>query len=636
MASGNAIAVMPTPPATVATASSALGANDNAFATFNTGTPAATMTLDLGTVVPGGEHLAITWRASAPATTVTADVAVSTDNISFTSLGTITCTRSTAITSFVNLPAGTSARYVRLTRISNLAMQFDGVSYAFGTLNRGVWSGPGVTGSSWDPSAQSGPVTITYTMGGTTGCSYSTAQTIQVDTPPANAVLTTTASGTLCPNNNSGTLNLTAYSGGIVRWESSTSAAFSAPTIIANTTATQSFTNLAVTTYYRVFMSNSCGSGYSNVVQITVADNAAPTFASCPANITVNNANNLCTAPVTYTTPVGLDNCPGLVTTRPAGLASGSQFPIGTTTVTHRATAANGMFTECTFTVTVVDAQLPAITCPGNVAQNVTAGTCGRVVTFTAPVGTDNCPGATTTQIAGLPSGSNFPVGINDEHFPGDRCGREHESVLVHCVDHRQRQPRLHQLPREYDRREQHARPVRCDRELHHSSGNRQLPGLHRDAHGRSSERQSVPHRHHHGNARGDRRRWHRYGTCTFTVTVTDTELPQITCPANITVSTSTTSCNAVVSYTAPVGTDNCSGATTARIAGLASGSTFPLGTTTITHRVTASNGATANCSFTVTVVDDVPPAITCPSKYHGERACGNLRSYGVLHGNGH
>ena len=36
----------------------------------------------------------------------------------------------------------------------------------------------------------------------------------------------------------------------------------------------------------------------------------------------------------------------------------------------------------------------------------------------------------------------------------------------------------------------------------------------------------------------------------------------------------------------------------------------MPLGVTTNTYKVTAANGATAACSFTVTVVDNQPPVI--------------------------
>jgi uncharacterized repeat protein (TIGR01451 family) len=91
-------------------------------------------------------------------------------------------------------------------------------------------------------------------------------------------------------------------------------------------------------------------------------------------------------------------------------------------------------------------------------------------------------------------------------------------------------------------------------------------------------------------------------GTATQTVVVSDNTLPTITCPANITLEPTCPS-GAIATYTAPVGTDNCAGATTTRIAGLASGSVFPIGTTTVTHTVTDASGNTASCSFTVTVL---------------------------------
>ncbi|MEK6302812.1 MAG: HYR domain-containing protein [Acidobacteriota bacterium] len=89
--------------------------------------------------------------------------------------------------------------------------------------------------------------------------------------------------------------------------------------------------------------------------------------------------------------------------------------------------------------------------------------------------------------------------------------------------------------------------------------------------------------------------------TCTATFTVNDTTPPTITCPASITVEPTCPS-GAVVTYTAPVGTDNCPGPVTTRTAGLASGSTFPIGTTTNTFTVTDTSGNTATCSFTVRV----------------------------------
>ena len=89
-------------------------------------------------------------------------------------------------------------------------------------------------------------------------------------------------------------------------------------------------------------------------------------------------------------------------------------------------------------------------------------------------------------------------------------------------------------------------------------------------------------------------------GTCTFDVTVVDNEPPQISCPTNVTISNDPGVCNAVYTYTAPVGTDNCPGSTTSLVNGLGSGGTFPVGITTETYVVTSASGLQAPCSFTV------------------------------------
>ena len=93
---------------------------------------------------------------------------------------------------------------------------------------------------------------------------------------------------------------------------------------------------------------------------VTVNDNIAPAI-TCPANITVSTPVGSCTATVNYTV-TATDNCPGVTTALTAGLASGSAFPIGVTTVTTRATDVAGNQTSCSFTVTVNDGQLPVIT----------------------------------------------------------------------------------------------------------------------------------------------------------------------------------------------------------------------------------------------------------------------------------
>jgi uncharacterized repeat protein (TIGR01451 family) len=90
--------------------------------------------------------------------------------------------------------------------------------------------------------------------------------------------------------------------------------------------------------------------------------------------------------------------------------------------------------------------------------------------------------------------------------------------------------------------------------------------------------------------------------SCQQTVTVSDHEPPTISCPSSFTLEPTCPS-GAVGNYTTPVGSDNCAGAVTNLTAGLASGSVFPIGTTTVTYTVTDASGNSTSCSFTVTVL---------------------------------
>ncbi len=99
--------------------------------------------------------------------------------------------------------------------------------------------------------------------------------------------------------------------------------------------------------------------------------------------------------------------------------------------------------------------------------------------------------------------------------------------------------------------------------------------------------------------------------SCSFTVTVTDTQNPTVSCPANLSTTTAAGQCAATVSYTTPTASDNCSGATVSCLP--TSGSSFPKGTTTVTCTATDASGRTSNCSFTITVTDNQSPSITCP-----------------------
>ncbi len=101
--------------------------------------------------------------------------------------------------------------------------------------------------------------------------------------------------------------------------------------------------------------------------------------------------------------------------------------------------------------------------------------------------------------------------------------------------------------------------------------------------------------------------------TCSFTVTVVDSQPPSITCPSNITKPTDPNQCSAVVTYPLPTVSDNCPGVGTP-VCNPPSNSTFPKGTTTVNCQVSDAGGIQSNCSFTVTVNDTQAPTITCPA----------------------
>jgi hypothetical protein len=76
-------------------------------------------------------------------------------------------------------------------------------------------------------------------------------------------------------------------------------------------------------------------------------------------------------------------------------------------------------------------------------------------------------------------------------------------------------------------------------------------------------------------------------------VTVNDNEVPKIYCPSNVVVNNDADQCDAVVTYSAATGTDNCDIDTVSLTGGMASGSAFPVTTTTNTFTATDVNGNT-------------------------------------------
>ncbi|OAD92257.1 hypothetical protein A7A78_08445 [Aequorivita soesokkakensis] len=87
---------------------------------------------------------------------------------------------------------------------------------------------------------------------------------------------------------------------------------------------------------------------------------------------------------------------------------------------------------------------------------------------------------------------------------------------------------------------------------------------------------------------------------------------PTIVCPGDIVINNAAGTCGAVANYVG-IALDDEDGNISSSIIGTPpSGSTFPVGDTLVTLSVTDSDGNTATCDFTVTVIDNEAPVAIC------------------------
>ena len=97
--------------------------------------------------------------------------------------------------------------------------------------------------------------------------------------------------------------------------------------------------------------------------------------------------------------------------------------------------------------------------------------------------------------------------------------------------------------------------------------------------------------------------------SCVSNVTVEDNIPPVIDCLADISVTTNTAGCAAIVTWTTPTATDNCGAVI--MVSSHNSGDTFPLGTTTVTYSATDGSSNGSVCTFDVIVTSDLAVAAT-------------------------
>ncbi|MEI6881911.1 MAG: LamG-like jellyroll fold domain-containing protein, partial [Bacteroidota bacterium] len=213
------------------------------------------------------------------------------------------------------------------------------------------------------------------------GCT-SSVQTFTISQPDNVLAYSISQNSPICIGTTAGTINVSA-TGGTSPYQ------YSKNTGISYQSASL-FDVLGAGNYsIRVRDANNC-IATDQSVSITEVDSIKPVFSSCPSNIVVNAGAN-CTAVVNYSTPTATDNCKTPSVIRTAGLASGSAFALGTTTVTYLANDSNGNTKTCSFTVTVNDATAPTVLTRNINAQLNGAGTVSITASQINNNSYDNC-----------------------------------------------------------------------------------------------------------------------------------------------------------------------------------------------------------------------------------------------------
>lgn len=119
-------------------------------------------------------------------------------------------------------------------------------------------------------------------------CSFAYSQTATISVSASTNAGSVTSDTSVCITSNSGVLNLSHFTGSILRWEYSTDAGASWPTI-NNNSNTYSYNNLNTTTWYRAVVQNGiCNAINSNYVTVTVSPQSIAGSVSSDATVCAN------------------------------------------------------------------------------------------------------------------------------------------------------------------------------------------------------------------------------------------------------------------------------------------------------------------------------------------------------------
>lgn len=320
---------------------------------------------------------------------------------------------------------------------------------------------------------------------------------------------------------------------------------------------------------------------------VTVVDNSAPVISDCPADITIEAADE-CQSTVSWDSPIANDNCSATLS---SSHEPGSIFSLGTTVVTYTATDPSGNTATCSFNVIVRDTTSPVFSnCPSDIILEATG--CQPTVSWTVPTIIDNC---TATLVSSHASGSVFSLGNTVVTYTAtdgaDNVSRCTFNVIVRDTS----SPVFTGCPADLtiatagcEAAVSWVPPTASDNCIASLTSSHQ-PGATFPL-GTTRITYTAT------DVAGNR------STCSFTLTVRTDAAPAVTgCPEDITLYTFEG--NAPATWTAPQATPVC-GALTTNASHLP-GTQFNIGVTGVAYEFQDGTGNKSSCTFDVTVVHD-------------------------------
>ena len=345
----------------------------------------------------------------------------------------------------------------------------------------------------------------------------------------------------------------------------------------------------------------------SKTITVTVQDTTAPSV-SVPSNITTSTTNASGTTVSWQDADVSAtDIVDGSVSTT-CSPQSGSTFVVGATTVTCTATDSHGNTGSAAFTVTVtlIDDQAPTVTVPDSTTVEAT-GPGGAVVTYTASASDNADPSPT---IACNPSsGSAFPLGTTHVSCTAtDASGNTSPPATFDITVSDTTAPTL-AVPG--DQTVEATDPGGATVTYTATASDLVAGAISPSCNPASgatfplgATTVTCSANDGHGNT----------AQASFTVTVVDRTAPVLSSiPSNRTVEANGPG-GSVVNFTTPTATDSLDGPIAFVTCAPSSGSTFPLGTTTVTCSATDAHGNAGTATFSVSVVDTTAPSLVVPS----------------------